>query len=106
MMIRILQSLLALISLLLLAMMAARADSAPWQGPDPQCETIPADASFSPLPHARPVHRCLVPGPQPGTHLQGQPFAYGYFGARARPLSVYQRSYDADWFQWTFFRAD
>jgi hypothetical protein len=103
---RILQSLLALISLLLLALMAARANSAPWQEPETTWQAAPAEAAVSPPPHVRPAHRCLVPGPQPGTHLQGQPFAYGYFGARARPLSVYQRSYDADWFQWTFYRAD
>jgi hypothetical protein len=103
-MIRVLQSLLALTCLLLLIFLASRAQSAEWQEPD----FVDQSASSVPRPssHARPMHRCLTPAVQPGTHLQGQPFAYGYFGAHARPVSVYQQSFHADWFQWTFLRAD
>jgi hypothetical protein len=105
-MIRILQSLLALISLLLLAWMAARADSATWQEPDPACQSVPTEPAFTAGPGMPPGRRCLVPGPQPGTHLQGQPFAYGYFGARAEPTAVFHRNVRADWFQWSVRRAD
>lgn len=105
-MIHILQSQLALISILLLALMATRADSAPWQEPDPGWQTVPAQTAIAPPLRVRPARVCLTPAPQPGTRLQGQPFAYGYFGARARPVSAYQKSYDADWFQWTVLRAD
>jgi hypothetical protein len=106
-MIRILQSLLALISLLLLALMSARAESAPWQATDPAWQGDAAEpAMVSGPPRVRPGHRCLVPGPQPGTHFQGQPFAYGYFGARAQTAPVYHHSANGDWFQWSFYRGD
>jgi hypothetical protein len=105
-MIRVFQWISALISVLLLVLMAARAESAPWQEPDPGWQAAPVNSTVSPAPRPRLVHRLLTPAPQPGTHFDSQPFAYGYFGARARPVSAYQRSYDADWYQWTFYRAD
>ncbi len=105
-MIRILQSLLALIGLLLLALMAARADGAAWQETDSAWQSVPAEPAVSARLGVLSAHRCLVPGPQPGTHLEGQPFAYGYFGARARPTAAYHRSNRGDWFQWSFRRAD
>ena len=103
---RILQALLALISLLLLAWLATRADGAACDASYPACESaVPwASGPAGPLPPR--FHVCLRPGAQPATHLQGQPFAYGYFGARARPMAAYQESYHRDWCQWTIFRAD
>ncbi len=103
---RILQSLLALISLLLLAWMAGRANSAPWQQPDPVRQSDLAEPHVSARSHLPPACHRLIPGPQPGTHLQGQPFAYGYFGARAQPMAAYHRSSSGDWFQWSVRRAD
>src|SRR5271165_3361347 len=86
---RILQSLLALISLLLLAWFADQASSAPWQQPDPAWRSDPAEPVVSARPLLLPACHRLVPGPQPGTHLQGQPFAYGYFGAKAQPMAAF-----------------
>ncbi len=105
-MLRTMQTLLALICLLLLAWMAARADGAPWQDTDPAWQPSVAQPAFYAEPRPLPVHRCLVPSPQPGTHLQGQPFAYGYFGARAETTPVFHRNYRGDWFQWSFRRGD
>ena len=106
MMKRILQSLLVLISLLLLVWMAASANGATWQGPDSGWDR-PAN---EPTPCAEP-HLLRVPGwlrqcPQPGSHLQGQPFGYGYFGARARPSYACQLNSREDWSQWSIRRAD
>ena len=103
---RILQSLLALISLLLLAWLADKASSAPWQGTDPTCQNDPAEPIVLARPHLLPTCHRLVPGPQPGTHFQGQPFAYGYFGAKAQPTAAFHRSSNGDWFQWSVRRAD
>jgi hypothetical protein len=105
-MIRVLQSLLALIALLLLAWMAPRADGAPWQEANPVSQCVPTEEVVSVPLRVAPVQRCLAPRPQPGTRLQGQPFAYGYFGARAQPTAAYHRSDRGDWFQWSFRRAD
>ena len=105
-MVRILQSLLALISLLLLALMAARANSASWQESAATGNSIPPEPAISAGLRALPAQHCLVPGPQPGSHFQGQPFAYGYFGAKARPAAVFHRSENGDWYQWSIRRAD
>ncbi len=106
-MIRILQPLLALIGLLLLALMAARADSAEWQEPDSAWQPAAAAPLAPSAPGPLPAHRCLLPRPQPPeTHLQGQPFAYGYFGARAESTASFHRNYRADWFQWSVRRGD
>jgi hypothetical protein len=105
-MIRLFQSLLALVTLLLLSWLASRANSAPWQESDPGWQSAPAEPVAAATPPLLPVRRCLAPGPQPGTHLQGQPFAYGYFGARAQPTAAFHGSYRGDWFQWSFRRAD
>ena len=104
-MIRVLQSLLALISLLFLAFLAARAQSAECQGPEITSQNLPSAPAEFAGPRLRSIHR-LVPAPQPGTHLQDQPFAYGYFGARAQPAAAFHRSYDHDWFQWSISRAN
>ena len=103
---RILQSLLALISLLLLAFMAARANSACLQATGPASQDIPTERALSAGPRPLPLHRCLAAGPQPGTHFEGQAFAYGYFGAKARPAAAFHRSENGDWFQWSIRRAD
>ena len=105
-MIRILQLLPALIGFLLLALMAVRAESAPWQANDPTWQGVPAGPAFPAGPRVRPARRCSVLGPQPGARLQGQPFAYGYFGARAEPTAVYHSNYREDWYQWSFHRGD
>ncbi|MGA2256590.1 MAG: hypothetical protein ABSG53_18230 [Thermoguttaceae bacterium] len=105
-MIRVLQSLLALISLLLLALMAAKANGATCQEAEQAWQIVPPEPAVSAGPRVLPVHRCLVPGEQPGTHLQGQPFAYGYFGAKARPMAAFHRNNNGDWFQWSVRRAD
>lgn len=109
-MVQVLKSLLALTSLLILALVAIRANSAPllqpdeqWQAPDVVPDSVPAAAPRCRRPL---VHRCLVPGPQAGTHLQPQPFAYGYFGARAPASAVFHTSNRGDWYQWSFYRAD
>ena len=105
-MIRVVQPLSVLIGLLLLAWMAPSANCAPWQETDPVSQSVPTAMEVSAPLRVVPAHRCLVPGPQPGTRLQGQPFAYGYFGAQARPTAAYHRSDQGDWFQWSFRRAD
>jgi len=105
-MIRVLQSLPALIGFLLLSLMAVRAESAAWQATNPAWQSVPAEPAYSAKPRVLPAHRCLVLGPQPGAHLQGQPFAYGYFGARAEPTAVYHSNSRGDWFQWSFRRGD
>ena len=106
-MIRVLQPLLALIGLLLPTLMAARADSASCQEMEPACQSVPAEPALSVGPSRPPLHCCLFPrSQQPETHLQGQPFAYGYFGARAQPTASYHRNARADWFQWSVRRAD
>ena len=104
-MLQVLKSLLALASLIVMSLVAVEANSAPpprdenWQSP-------PA-TSASPAPCRRPLHhRCLVPGPQAGTHMQAQPFAYGYFGAHAPTSAVFHTSNRGDWYQWSFYRAD
>ena len=103
-MIRILQSLPALIGFLLLALMTVRAESAPWQATDPAWQGVSNEPVFSEKPRVLPAH-CLL-GPQPRTRLQGQPFAYGYFGARAEPTAVYHSNSRGDWYQWSFRRGD
>jgi hypothetical protein len=102
-MLRIVESVLALISLLVMAFVAAKANSAPLLPAGDQWQSLPI-ASAAPTRHA--CHRCLVPGPQPGTYLRGQPFAYGYFGAHSPTTAAYHRSSRNDWYQWTFSRAD
>jgi hypothetical protein len=105
-MIQILKSLLALATLLVMAFVAAKANSAPWAEPDEQWQT-PSTTSAAPRACWRPLHhRSLVPGPQAGTHLQAQPFAYGYFGAHAPTSAVFHTSNRGDWYQWSFYRAD
>ncbi len=103
---RALESLLALVSLLLMAWMADVANSAPWQPPDSAAQNDPAAQHIYVRPHLLPGCHCLVPGPQPGSHLEGQPFAYGYFGAKAQPTAAFHRSFNGDWFQWSVRRAD
>jgi hypothetical protein len=103
---RILQSLLVLISLLLLAWFANKANSAPWEETDPAWQSGPAKPVVSARPHLLPARYRLAPGPQPGTQLHGQPFAYGYFGAKAQPMAAFHRSTSGDWFQWSVRRAD
>lgn len=106
-MIRTKQPLMALIGLLLLALLSATADSAPWQEPDPAWQLAPGEAFVSPGPCHASGHHCLLPKPQsPETHLQGQPFAYGYFGARAQTTASYHRNARNDWYQWSVRRAD
>ena len=105
-MVRILQSLLALISLLLLALMAARANSASWQESAATGNSIPPEPAISAGPRGAAGPALLGSGPQPGSHFQGQPFAYGYFGAKARPTAVFHRSENGDWYQWSIRRAD
>jgi len=102
--IRILQTVLMLFSLLALAFVAAKANSAPLPDSDAQSPSIgPArPALFCWHPHQRHV----TPGPQPGTHLQPQPYAYGYFGAHAPTTPAFHTSNRGDWYQWTFTRAD
>jgi hypothetical protein len=105
-MLRILQTLLALICLLTLAFVAARANGGEWQAPDPGWQAAPCGPAVCAGGIAPRVHHCLVPGPQPGTYLQGQPFAYGYFGAYPQRMAVYHRSSSGDWSQWYTFRAN
>ncbi len=105
-MIRVLQPLSVLIGLLLLAWLADRADSAPWQEINSVSQGVPPATVVSAPLRVVPAHRCLVPGPRPGTGLQGQPFAYGYFGAQAQPMAAHHRSDRGDWFQWSVRRAD
>ncbi len=105
-MVQILKSLLALASLIIMALVAVRANSAPLPAPDEQWQP-PAATNAEAAPWRRPLHRrCLVPGPQAGTHLQAQPFAYGYFGAHAPTSAVFHTSNRGDWYQWSFYRAD
>ena len=105
-MIRILQSLLALIGILVLAFLAATANGATWQEPVESWQIDPGEPAVASRPRLLPVHHCLVPASQPGTHLQGQPFAYGYFGAKPQSTAIYHRSSSGDWFQWTIQRAN
>lgn len=103
---RVLKSLLALTTLLVLALVAVKANSAPFAQPDEQWQPTISAAPPAPCCRRPLVHRCLVPGPQAGTHLQAQPFAYGYFGAHAPTSAVFHTSNRGDWYQWTFYRAD
>ena len=98
-MLRVLQSLLVLSSLLALAFVAAKANSAPLPDADAQSPSIgPATSSdCAAVPCRHPHHRRLVPGPQAGTHLQAQPFAYGYFGAHAPTTAAFHTSSRGDW---------
>jgi hypothetical protein len=105
-MLRILESLLALVTLLLMAFVAAKANSAPLPTGGEQWQSPPVAASAAAAPHRYPCHRCLTPGPQPGTYLRGQPFAYGYFGAHPPTTAAYHRNSRNDWYQWTFSRGD
>jgi hypothetical protein len=105
-MLRILQSLLVVSSLLALAFVAAKANSAPLTEADGQWQSPAIGPEHAALPCRHPRHRCLIPGPQPGTHLQAQPFAYGYFGAHAPTTAAFHTSNRGDWYQWTFTRAD
>jgi hypothetical protein len=99
---------LVLCSLLALAFVAAKANSAPLIEGDNQSPTIgPANPSdYGTAPCRQPRHRRVIPGPQAGTHLQAQPFAYGYFGAHAPTTAAFHTSNRGDWYQWTFTRAD
>jgi hypothetical protein len=103
---RVFKALLVVASLLLLACLAARANSAPWEATEPALRTTAVDPAIPARPHLLQGHRCPGPGPQPGTHFQGQPFAYGYFGAKAQPTDAFHRSASGDWFQWSIPRAD
>jgi hypothetical protein len=107
-MIRILQSLLVLFSLLALAFVAAKANSAPLADADGQSPTIgPAVSSGGAVfPRLHMRHRHVFPGPQAGTHLQPPAFAYGYFGAHAPTTAAFHTNNRGDWYQWTFTRAD
>jgi hypothetical protein len=105
-MVRLLQSLLALISLLLLALLSATTEGATLPSDEPNWRPAHADPIATVVSHVLPSHRHFAPGPQPGTKLRVQPFAYGYFGARAQPAAVYHRCNNGDWFQWSFYRAD
>jgi hypothetical protein len=103
-MIRILQLLLVLFSLLALAFVAAKANSAPLPDSDGQAPSIgPVHPAF-PWVHLR--HRRVVPGPQAGTHLQPPAYAYGYFGAHAPTTAAFHTGNRGNWYQWTFTRAD
>jgi hypothetical protein len=104
-MLRILRSLLLMVSLLLLVPVAAGADFGSMSLHESAWQQAPAESVSA---ARRPLlgHHCLVPGPQPGSRLDGQPFAYGYFGARARPAAVYHRNSTGDWYQWSIIRAD
>ena len=105
-MVQILKSLLALASLLIMSIVAARANSAPLPAPEEQWQ--PAAATNAEAAACRrPLHRRrLVPGPQAGTHLQAQPFAYGYFGRTPPRSAVFHTSSRGNWYQWSFYRAD
>jgi hypothetical protein len=105
-MIRILQSLLALVSLLALAALAASASGASWQSADSAGQPAAAPPESAVRPCLPPGLHRLVPAQQPSSHLQGQPFAYGYFGAKALPSAAYHRGSTRDWFQWTIQRAN
>jgi hypothetical protein len=105
----ILPTLLFLVILILhiLVFMPANANCAELFVDDAQWQSPPVDPTAVAPPHCPPSHRCpvLCP-PQPGTHLHGQPFAYGYFGAHPQAAGVYHRNFRDDWFQWSFYRAD
>jgi hypothetical protein len=107
-MLRVLQMVLVLCSLLALAFVAAKANSAPLPEPEAQSPTIgpatPSECAASTCRH--PHHRRVIPGPQAGTHLQAQPYAYGYFGAHAPTTAAFHTSNRGNWYQWTFSRAD
>jgi hypothetical protein len=105
-MLQILQLRLALIILLVLALTAVQATRASWPEPDPSWQPASAAQPVVVRPRTLLGHHCLTPAPQPGTHLEGQPFAYGYFGAKAQSTAVYHRSSSGDWFQWTFQRGN
>jgi hypothetical protein len=105
-MVQVLKSLLALTSLLILALVAVRANSAPYAESDEQWQPSITAAPSAPCGRRPMFHRCVVPGPQAGTHLQAQPFAYGYFGAHAPTSAVFHTSNRGDWYQWSFYRAD
>jgi hypothetical protein len=105
-MLRIMESLLALIILLALAFVANRAYSAPPPGNDTRWQA-PQVTDATARPCHRPFwHRHIVPGPQPGTHLQAAPYAYGYFGAHAPTTAAFHTSNRGDWYQWSVSRAD
>jgi len=103
-MLRILQSLLVLITLVLMAFVAVKANSAPLAEGENQWQP-PVANPVAVFPHRSSCRR-LVPGPQAGTHLQAQPFAYGYFGAHAPTSAAFHSGNRKDWYQWTFTRAD
>jgi hypothetical protein len=105
-MVQVLKSLLALTSLLILALVAVKANSAPISQSDERWQAPVAQPTAAPCCRRPLVHRCVVPGPQAGTHLQAQPFAYGYFGAHAPTSAVFHTSNRGDWYQWSFYRAD
>jgi hypothetical protein len=104
-MFRVLQSLLALTSLLVLTFLAARVNGAPFSDGNTQWQSPPVAESAAAPCRRLCLHR-LMPGPQAGTHLQAQPFAYGYFGAHAPTTAAFHRSARNDSYQWTFSRAD
>jgi hypothetical protein len=105
-MLQILQLRLAPIILLVLALTAVQAAGATWSEPDSSWQTASAEQPVVVRQRTLLGHHCLTPAPQPGTHLEGQPFAYGYFGAKAQSTVIYHRGSTGDWFQWTFQRGN
>jgi hypothetical protein len=102
----IMRSATAIITLLLLVQAARAGDHLLIPSGHPTWQSA-SGQDVQNLPAYRPARcRHLVPGPQPGTRLQSQPFAYGYFGAYPRPAAAFHRSDRGDWFQWTVIRAD
>ena len=107
-MIRILQSLLALIGLLLLALMAARANSAAWQETDPAWQGVPAEPALSPL--GRACGRSIAawfPARNREPIFRASRLPMDTSAARgADDGPLYHRSTNGDWFQWSFDRGD
>ena len=105
-MLQVLKTLLALASLLIMSIVAAKANSAPVPVPEAQWQPPASPTAIAPTCRRPLLHRHVVPGPQAGTHLQAQPFAYGYFGAHAPTSAVFHTGNRGDWYQWSFYRAD
>ena len=94
-MIRILQSLLALISLLLLACMAAKANSATWQETDPACKMFPPNRWPLRRPRPLPAHHRLVPGAAAGDPFSRPAVCLWILSApRLQPTAAFHRSYE------------
>jgi hypothetical protein len=103
-MLRVLQMVLVVCSLLALAFVAAKANSAPLPESEGYSPSIGPESPASTCGH--PHHRRVIPGPQAGTHFQVQPYAYGYFGAHAPTTAAFHTGNRGAWYQWTFTRAD